>query len=145
MRIQKDYFNFIYSLAVKTVQEYFNSDSEISPENNLIKKKSLVNSRRMVYVLIKEGIPSASSLEIARIFKKNHATILYNLKKHKDLLEVDKVYKKDFQQVYAMFVVNNGIRDYELDRLNILTNQIWRLLEERKVLKKKLFDSGKIK
>jgi len=144
MKVQKDYFNHICELAIKSVEDYFNANTQINEKKNKVKSKELVNSRRMVYVLIKEGIPSASSLEIGRKFKKNHATILYNLNKHKDLLDTDKIYKKDYQQVYSNFVVNNGIRDLEFDRYNVITNQIMRLLEERKKMKVKLMNSGKL-
>ena len=145
MKVQKDYFNHICELAIKSVEEYFNKNTQITEEKNELRSKELVNSRRMVYILIKEGIPFASCLQIASKFKKNHATILYSIKKHKDLLETDKIYKQDYHEVYSNFVSNNGIKDIELTRYNVITNQIIRLLGERRKIRNNLFNDGKLK
>ena len=143
MRVSKDYLRQVSNIAKQCVSEYYYTD--LNESNNAIRRGGLVNSRRICYVLIKQSIPSATLSDIGREFGKDHATILYSLNKHNDLMLTDKLYRRDFSEIYSLFMGKYNFSDSELDRLNFLTEQINKLFQERREIKKKLLKEGKLK
>ena len=69
--------------------------------------RKYVDCRRMIYKLIK-SIYGYPVLHIAKHFKKNHATILNQLKTHEQLCEYDQSYNENY-----MFVMNMLIQGSE--------------------------------
>lgn len=140
MKTTMEYFNFIAKSVIECCTQYYGCEAI----GHNLRKREDVNRRRITYVLIKEAIPTASLQDLANLFGKNHATVIYSLRKHNDLVEVDKHYHKDFSEIYSLFFSRYNFKNIDLDRLNFLNSQICKLLEERRKLKNKLKQQGKL-
>jgi len=142
MKVTQEYFKFISTLVIQSCNDYYGNDMMLT--SPIIRSENMVKKRRIVWVLIKEAVPTMSLIDLANIFQKDHTTVLYSLRKHHDLIQVDKNYRREFNEVYTLFLSKHNFKNTEEDRLNFLSNQIRLLFEERRKIKLKLKQSGKI-
>jgi len=142
MKVTQEYFKFISTLVIQSCNDYYGNDMMLT--SPIIRSEDMVKKRRIVWVLIKEAVPTMSLIELANIFQKDHTTVIYSLRKHHDLMQVDKNYRREFNAVYTLFLSKHNFKNTEVDRLNFLSNQIRLLFEERRKIKLKLKQSGKI-
>lgn len=96
--------------------------------------RHLIDARKMAYAAIREiyGYPLSV---IGRYFQKNHATIIHQLKKHRDLIEWDAAYAENYKNVLSVF---NELS--EAQSVQDIINEVQALRDANKALKEELKD-----
>ena len=106
-------------LDVKKVDIYSNS-----------RKRELVLARQYIYWVIAKRFPRVTVTHIARVFNKDHATVLHSNKAFNDAIEVDHNYYAELDIIVRVLKAN-GI-DITAAFV-LLSNQRKKLLDEKKV------------
>jgi len=97
-----------------------------------LRLRHLVDARRICYVLIRE-LYHYPLLTISKHFKKNHATILHQMKVHETLVKFDKAYQSNFLEIKNMLVDDTGFNSqkvllnekaYYLNKLNEINDKL---------------------
>jgi len=82
-------------LTVEKILEIFNTHFEF----DILKKsreRKYVYARSMFYYTVKRHIPQITLTYLGKLTKKNHATILYNLKEFHNIYNYDPDFKKSY-------------------------------------------------
>lgn len=89
----------IEEIAIKSAIEYYNANPYLKT-----RKRGSVNARHAVFIqLYKMGYTYQKA---ADIFDRDHATAFHAIKKHNDLMQVDKSYRLQYQQFTELFYQN---------------------------------------
>lgn len=111
------------------------SVSNISLEelNSRSRKRYIVDARRMVFSMAKDYL-NMKILHIADKFNMNHASVIHQLKQHKDLMTSDIYYKDRFDKLVELYKQNisfinadeliNEIKKLKAENLRIETELI---------------------
>jgi nitrous oxide reductase len=97
------------------------------------RKRYIVDARRMVFSMAKDYL-NMKILHIAYKFNMNHASIIHQLKQHKDLMTSDIYYKDRFDKLVELYKQNisfinadeliNEIKELKAENLRIETKLI---------------------
>ena len=97
------------------------------------RKRYIVDARRMVFSMAKDYL-NMKILHIADKFNMNHATVIHQLKQHKDLMTSDIYYKDRFDKLVELYKQNisfinadeliNEIKELKAENLRIETKLI---------------------
>ena len=92
------------------------------------RKRYIVDARRMVFSMAKDYL-NMKILHIADKFNMNHATVIHQLKQHKDLMTSDIYYKDRFDKLVELYKQNisfinadeliNEIKELKAENLRI--------------------------
>jgi len=69
------------------------------------RKRYIVDARRMVFSMAKDYL-NMKILHIADKFNMNHASVIHQLKQHKDLMTSDIYYKDRFDKLLELYKLN---------------------------------------
>lgn len=115
----------------KNIENIVNCISHCSriPKKELISKnrqRHLVDARKMMYKLIREiyGYPI---LHIAKHFKKNHATLIHQMREHDKLMDLDTRYAEKFNEIMELLLEDTSA---------FTTNKM--LMQEKEYYKKRI-------
>ena len=99
------------------------------------RKRYIVDARRMVFSMAKDYL-NMKILHIADKFNMNHASVIHQLKQHKDLMTSDIYYKDRFDKLVELYKQNisfinadeliNEIKELKAENLRIETELIQR-------------------
>jgi len=92
------------------------------------RKREYVDARRIAYLIFRK-LHNKTYLDIARIFDRNHATIIYSVKSAEDLLETDPAFKDMYFESISTVSGGGG-------RMMEIINEIKKLKEEFLTLQK---------
>ncbi len=97
------------------------------------RKRYIVDARRMVFSMAKDYL-NMKILHIADKFNMNHASVIHQLKQHKDLMTSDIYYKDRFDKLVELYKQNisfinadeliNEIKELKAENLRIETELI---------------------
>ena len=97
------------------------------------RKRYIVDARRMVFSMAKDYL-NMKILHIAYKFNMNHASVIHQLKQHKDLMTSDIYYKDRFDKLVELYKQNisfinadeliNEIKELKAENLRIETKLI---------------------
>lgn len=97
------------------------------------RKRYIVDARRMVFSMAKDYL-NMKILHIADKFNMNHASVIHQLKQHKDLMTSDIYYKDRFDKLVELYKQNisfinadeliNEIKELKAENLRIETKLI---------------------
>jgi len=97
------------------------------------RKRYIVDARRMVFSMAKDYL-NMKILHIADKFNMNHASVIHQLKQHKDLMNSDIYYKDRFDKLVELYKQNisfinadeliNEIKELKAENLRIETELI---------------------
>lgn len=92
------------------------------------RKRYIVDARRMVFSMAKDYL-NMKILHIADKFNMNHASVIHQLKQHKDLMTTDIYYKDRFDKLVELYKQNisfinadeliNEIKELKAENLRI--------------------------
>ena len=96
--------------------------------------RHLTDARRLAYAAIREvyGYPLA---EIGRYFRKHHATIIHQIRQHRNLVEWDTAYAENYKSVLKLCKELSG--RYSIQDI---VNEVQALRDANKALKEELKD-----
>lgn len=95
------------------------------------RKRYIVDARRMVFSMAKDYL-NMKILHIAYKFNMNHASIIHQLKQHKDLITSDIYYKDRFDKLVELYKQNISFinADELIEEINELKKENLRIESE---------------
>tara|TARA_R110001599_G_scaffold132349_2_gene309084 strand:+ start:1957 stop:2409 length:453 start_codon:yes stop_codon:yes gene_type:complete len=96
------------------------------------RQRQFVDCRRLIYTLIRE-IYNYPLLVIGKYFGKNHATIIHQLKVHKQLCEYGSDYQRNYNKIKDLMVINKDsfvVSEILIEQRNYLQNMVSTINEQ---------------